>query len=388
MSAYTEHKTFKLEKGLVLEERVRETALKARAHLHGKSHYLNTETTDFDRASRQARSWFARLKSDHIPGSTESVTMHEGAKTFIADIRKPVRKAYHQQKWDGISDFFKAVDVDAVDTPLLKKFMRWRTDVKPITVAKDLVTIRQILRHAVEEGWLKTLPVFPRVGKLDSNPRPWLEPDDWRKLQEEAEERIECAKDEPGKHRHSRIDLLDFMRLMVATGMRVDELRSIRVRDVQIKKSSKVTYGGHTLPPEVARLAKNVKRDPNEFLEINLQQGKTGPRVVVTRVANSGVETFRGLVKRKDPKPEDLLFTAHHRDAFRELLIAAKLRENNGVKRNFKALRCTSIMLWVLAEPNVNLKLLASNFGTSVQMLDQFYLKPLNVQMNRDALVG
>jgi hypothetical protein len=56
--------------------------------------------------------------------------------------------------------------------------------------------------------------------------------------------------------------------------------------------------------------------------------------------------------------------------------------------RNLKRLRCTGIMLWVLAVPNVNLKLLASNFGTSVQMLDHFYLKLPNVQMRRDELVG
>jgi integrase len=272
---------------------------------------------------------------------------------------------------------------------MLKKFMRWerRADVKPITLAKDFVTIRLILRHAVEEGWLTALPVFPRVGKLDANPRPWLEPEQWKKLQEEAEERIEIAKDEPGKHRHSRQDLLDFMRLQVATCMRVDELRAVRVRDVQIKKSSRITYGGKTLPPGVAQLAKNLKPDSNEYLEIQVN-GKTGQRVTVTRRACSGVEQFRSVEKRKNLKPEDLLFEEHHRDAFRELLLFAKLRDNNGTTRNLKALRCTGIMLWVLAEPNANLKLLASNFGTSVQMLDQFYLKPLNVEMRREELVG
>jgi hypothetical protein len=102
----------------------------------------------------------------------------------------------------------------------------------------------------------------------------------------------------------------------------------------------------------------------------------------------SGVETFRSLVKRKNLKGTDKLFDEHHRDAFRELLIAAKLRSANGMKRNLKSVRCTGLMLWILAEPNVNLQLLADNAGTSVQMLSQFYLKPLNVRLNREALVG
>jgi len=396
--AYTEHKTFKLEKGLTLEERVRESTLKARAHVRGKSHYLNTETRDFDRAARLARSWFYRLRGNFIPGSREQVTMHEAAKSFITDIRKPVRKLSHQWKWDAISPFFQAVDVDAVDTPLLKKFMRTRSDVKPITLAKDFVTLRLILRHAVEEGWLTRLPVFPRVGKLDANPRPWFTADQWAHLIAVAEARIEEAKTQPGKHRHARMDILDFMKLQVATCLRVDEMRSLRVRDVTIRTSNRQTVGRHALPPEVARLMKKtVKMDSNEYLEIDLHEGivegttaglKRGPRMVVTRTANSGVDTFRSLVARKDLKPADLLFDARHRDAFRELLIAARLRTVGAMNRNLKGVRCTGIMQWVIAEPNVNLKLLASNFGTSVAMLDTFYLKPLNVQMNREGLIG
>ena len=81
------------------------------------------------------------------------------------------------------------------------------------------------------------------------------------------------------------------------------------------------------------------------------------------------------------------MFPEHHRDALRELLIAAGVREKKGRKRNFKSLRCAGIMLWVLERPETNLKLLADNFGTSVAMLDQFYLKPLGVEMKRESLV-
>jgi integrase len=401
VDAYLKHKTFKLEKGLTLEERVRESTLKARAHVRGESHYLNTETRDFDRACRAARSWFFRLKGDHIPGSRKQVTMHHAAKSFVAEIRKPARQRNHQMKWDAISLFFQAVDVDSVDTPMLKRFMRTRKSIKPITLAKDFVTIRLILRHAVEEGWLTHMPVFPRVGKLDTNPRPWFTAEQWKHLIAVAEERIEQAKAEPGKHRHARMDILDFIKLQVATCMRVDEMRSVRVRDVTIRKSNRQTVGGHALPPEVARLMKakdlHAQMDSNEYLEIDLNEGivegtteglKRGPRIVVTRTANSGVQTLRSLVARKNLKSGDLLFDQHHRDSFRELLIAARLRTVGTTNRNLKAVRCTGIMLWVLAEPNVNLKLLASNFGTSVAMLDGFYLKPLNVQLNREGLVG
>jgi integrase len=340
-----------------------------------------------------ARSWFARLKSqEQGRANGGAVTIAEAAKSFIRDIRagNPAKTAakqkYHQTKWNVISDFFtkRALDVDAVTTPVLKEFMRWRSDVKPITLAKDFVTIRLTLRHAVEEGWIASIPVFPRVGKLDANPRPWLTPEQWALVQEQAEERVEIARDEAGWHRQSRMDLLDFMRLQVATCMRVDELRSIRVRDVKVRTKK------HGPPLEFDYRTRKITDSPTEYLEIEINKGKRNWRTVVTRVAYSGVETLRALVKRKDLKPGDLLFDEHHGDAFRELLLDSKvnLRENEGINPNLKALRCTGIMLWVLAEPNANLKLLADNFGTSVAMLDQFYLKPLNVKMNREVLVG
>jgi len=393
---YSEHKTFKLERGLTLEERKGESTLKARAHIKGKSHYFNTETTDFDRATRTARSWFFRLKGDHIPGSHEQVTMHAAAKAAIARIRNPARRETHQIKWNAISKFFKTLDVDAVDIRLLRQFVDSRTDVKPITIAHDLSTLRMILGYAVERGWRDGLPMFPRLEKSETNPRPWFTPQQLADLQQVAQERIEDAQEQAGKHRHSRMDLLDFIRLMIATGMRVGELRSVRVCDVKILRSSRITYGGRELPPGVAQHAK-LPPDPNEYLEIELQEPeegaserrlKRGVRTVVSRPATDGVATFRALVKRKGLKDEDLLFEDGQRDAFRELLKVAKLRTANGVKRNLKSLRCTAIMLWVLADPNVNLKLLADNFGTSTQMLDLFYLKPLNVKLTRRALVG
>ena len=101
-----------------------------------------------------ARSWFSRKKADHIPGSREHVTMMEAAKAWSGGIRADdpeqtaAKKAYiHQQKWDAINDYFRAVDVDAVDTKTLKRFMQWnkREHVKPITLRKDFVTIRLIL---------------------------------------------------------------------------------------------------------------------------------------------------------------------------------------------------------------------------------------------------
>jgi integrase len=170
-----------------------------------------------------------------------------------------------------------------------------------------------------------------------------------------AKERIEDAMEDPGKHRYARMDILDFIKLQAATCMRASELRSVRVRDVTIQKSEKLTIGGKPVDPVMLNLMKQSKNtvtfDPNEYLEIDLKKGKRGPRTVVTRAAMSGVETFRSLVKRKGLKPGDLLFEPidkrerkdpnkdpDNSEAFTELLLAADLRVNElGIQRNLAA---------------------------------------------------
>jgi hypothetical protein len=44
-------------------------------------------------------------------------------------------------------------------------------------------------------------------------------------------------------------------------------------------------------------------------------------------------------------------------------------------------------MMRIRANPRINLKLLAENVGTSVFMLDSFYLKKLTVDMHVEELV-
>lgn len=367
---FTAHRSFKLEKGLYLEERKGAACYKARASIKGESFFTSTETTDFTRAERVARSWFRRLTASNDGNSSEVRTMKEAAKSFLADLSKPVTKSYHTVKWNAISEFFRAVDLDAVTTPLLKEFIRWRKQraqklgrtLTAHTIHKDFVTIRRILHHAVEQGWLDKLPVFPKQERIEANPRPWLDIDEWHTLQSVAKERITSA-DNPRTHAQ-REELYDFCLLMVHSCARVDELRRLRVRDCVVKSLT-------------------GKKRP--YLELRIS-GKTGFRKSIGW--SGSVSAYERLVSRGNLKPDDLLFHEHHRDGFRELLIAAGLRcDAKGSVRNLKALRSTGLMMRIRANPRINLKLLAQNVGTSVQMLDQFYLKPLQVDMHVEELV-
>jgi integrase len=365
---FTANRSFKIEKGLYLEERKNAANYRAVASVKGRRHAMNTETADFERAQRLAVSWFKRLLTDDANPSSQVHTMGEAAKKFLADIQKPVTKAFYELQWSVISPYFKTMDLDAVTTPVLKEFLRWRQrtgtrgPVKPHTLHKNLVCVRRILRWSAEEGWLDRLPVFPELDTIVANPRPWLDPDEWQTLQRVAKERI--TKEDNPRTKRQRQELYDFMLMMVHSCARVDEVRNLRVRDCAVKR----------LTPK-----------GRPYLEMRIS-GKTGMR---KSIAWSGaVSAFERLVERGHLKPEDLLFQEHHRDGFRELLEVAELRKDmDGNVRNLKSLRSTGLMMRIKSNPSINLKLLAQNVGTSVSMLDNFYLKKLTVDLHVEELV-
>jgi integrase len=159
--------------------------------------------------------------------------------------------------------------------------------------------------------------------------------------------------------------LLAFVEFMHGTGMRVDEVRSLRVRDCKL-----VSEGGRP----VERNGEWVMEDERFRLEISVRKSKTGPRNTIAR--RSVGKVFKRLVEGK--RGSDLLFTEHHRDAFRELLEAAGLRKGPfGFDRNLKCLRPTALSHWLLEHPQIDLAWLSANVGTSIQMLNDFYLTPL-----------
>ena len=67
------------------------------------------------------------------------------------------------------------------------------------------------------------------------------------------------------------------------------------------------------------------------------------------------------------PDLSQLVLPSHHRDAFRKLLVAAKLRTNRqGFPRNLKSPRSTAISFRILQSKTPNFPMIARNAGTSI----------------------
>jgi integrase len=294
---------------------------------------------------------------------TSNPTIAELLQSHVAGLT-PKKKADALMRWGPIAPFWRALLVSDITYQTFKKFLTWRRKlnphVKPNTLHKDLMLIRVILNYALNEEFISQMPRMPSAGTITKNPRPWFTPTEWTHLIAVSEARInEAATLHQERVILQRLELHEFMQAMVATMARVDELLGVRWCDVTLEKGAVVAQ----------------------------VTGKRGTRTLVA--PKEAATIFRNRKKRLLPTVGNTnrIFPTHHRDAFRELLIAAKLRTNaQGYTRNLKSLRCTGISFRILESKNPNLLMIARNAGTSVAQIDDFYCKRLSAEMWKDDL--
>jgi integrase len=333
--------------------------------------------------------------------------MAQAASAYLASIADENKRANHTERWNAVREFFGAGFgraerfVSDIDSPTLMELVDWKRrnpKVTASTIRKDLVTVRQVLKHAVMRGVIASVPTFPgaqQIGSVATNPQPWITKNEWKHLMSLADQRIADAPN--ARTRAQRQELRDFCEFMWFTGLRVDEARTLQVRDVTVAYTAWMNgMPEDLLAPEALRSynaivgARVTFRESDDavqavqlpYLQIRVRRSKTGPRVCHSRIG--AFQVFGRLTAGK--KPTDLLFVEHHRDSFRELLIAADLRTNAyGLPRNAKCLRPTAISHWLLDKPTIPLSWLAANCGTSITILQQFYVKRLGLTLDGSA---
>lgn len=352
---------------LTLDLRTDSRFYQARTFIDGRQRGKSTGVTELSSAFKLAAEWYQKLlRASASEGFRHPVKWGIGAHPTMGEVLRDYlteidvrRRPDALMRWGPIQHFWRPIVVSEIDTQTFKAFYRWRRQrgaITPNTLHKDVVLVRQLLKHAMLQGYVTGIPPIPDVGTIRNNPRPWLTPNEWRHLCAVSEQRLRAAKHNPRLLRQ-RQDLDDFMRFMVASMCRVDESLTLRFSNCRFEHSD----GQDVLIAQVI--------------------GKRGTRTIVA------IEQATIIVLDRRTRVEgDQVFPEHHRDAFRELLKAADLYTDAvGFTRNFKSLRATAISFRLL-EPNANLLLIARNAGTSLAMIDQFYAKRLSAEMHLDEL--
>jgi integrase len=122
------------------------------------------------------------------------------------------------------------IRIDRINTPILKSFMEKRlrgcrigkkhfAPASPRTVALDLIAVRNVLKAAVDAGYLRDLPRFPKIKTPPPPRRPLLTPEEFQKLL------TSCFAKKPNGDPLTKNgqQLNDFLRLLAFTGAREQE---------------------------------------------------------------------------------------------------------------------------------------------------------------------
>jgi integrase len=236
------------------------------------------------------------------------------------------------------------------------------------TLDKDIITLRLILKASKRARLMKRLPDLsaPYHRSRKVKPRPWFSPEEYQKLYEATRERARNPKKE--RWRAEAEDLHDLVLFAGNTGLRPDEIARVQIRDVTVD-------------------AEEMKG--TEILIIRVAEGKMG--YGPCKSTPGAVEPFRRVLKRRNPKPEDLLFPNLHRELLNDVLKDTGLKvTRDGQMRTLGSLRhtyiCMRLMegagyLNVARNCRTSPEMIESNYGYHI--LDYIDVDDLNVQRPR-----
>lgn len=342
----------------------------ARIYLDGKLRQHSLKTVDTKLALKLAADWYkVELRASVSFGRKhplERLTQDPVLAELFASYRQTLaekQQAEALKRWGPIQHFWRTKTLSDISSDTFAEFFRWRKKVKPHTLHKDICLVRQVLKYAeTKTGSDFTLPRIPKFGRIEPNPRPWFSKSEWQELKAKAEARVAEAHRNP-KLSQQRYDCWQFAEFMLASMCRVDDLKTFRFRDAQIEMVGK---------RKILRCEFTAKK-----------------HIRTSYASTEAVTIYVGRLKAAGGDVNALVFDGHHRDAFRELLIAAGLyKDRFGNTRNYKAVRATSITFALLRPNPPTIYQIALNAGTSVAVIEKFYAKRLTAESGKEVLTA
>ena len=248
-----------------------------------------------------------------------------------------------------------------------------KRDLKPATINNHLNLIHKVLALGQRENLIQTIPQFPKVKREDS-PRGWFNLDEYELLKETIKNQIKLKTNIRG---HEITDEIRFLvTFMVNTFLRPSDIKHLRHRNIQ------------------------VVNDKNTYLRIQTDSSKTINSPIVSMQDAVGI--YNDLIKfqiskERGIKKEDFIFFPHlpnrefalqtMRRQFDHILDIADLKNTpTGAPRTLYSCRHSAIMFRLTMGESIDLLTLARNARTSVSMIERFYAKPLQGEMNIDKI--
>jgi site-specific recombinase XerD len=273
--------------------------------------------------------------------------------------------------------YFKQQELDSISNAQINQFVEElrKTGIKPATIKHHIVILRKVLKFAIANDQMRTLPVFPRItGKLQtSQKRDYLTKDEYELIVKTAEDLADSGK--KVRTHFITLQMKYLIQFMVNSFIRPSDLRVLKHRHVKIMKDKE-----------------------EEWLSLSHPATKTNANEVQAMPATVGI--YRKLIEqlkseRLSVRPDDYLFfpNIENRDTamevisrqFKEIVDASLIEESTDKKIVLYSLRHTAIMFRLIIG-SVDTLVLSRNARTSQSMIDRFYAAHLTTDQVRRQL--
>jgi len=354
-----------------------------RCYISGKLIRKSTKTEDEQEAKKYAKDFYndLLLRSDKNLPLVNSSNFEKFAELMLEKQQKKIDAGERNEKLNlndrqklkkDILPFFRKYDIKNITYKDIDEYISQlsQKQLAQATKKAHLNVIRKVLNTAHQERVVNQLPPFPKIESKD-NSRGWFNETEYEHLKKTVQQLIKEKRyaELPNK---KRLFITDEMRYLITfmtnTLLRPSEVKDLRHRNIQI-----------------------IERE-FRYLRITKEKSKTRKiKPVVSQEA--AVDVYKDIQKyHRNYSQDDFVFlpkVSNRTTAMREMgvmfnfiLQQAKLKKSvTGENRTLYCLRHTGISLRILKGDNVNLKLLADNAGTSVEMIDRFYASKLEPEM-------
>lgn len=365
--------------------------MRAHVPVNGQKYQVkSSKTTDYDAAVKQAQQFYldclqwqrgeialpARLVQRSAPERRFDNFVDVWLDEFERDANTDRKRRDLADKRSiclgrtGFVAFFGKDDIGAITTDRIREYLRFKDEgsgkgqLATASKRRNLVTLNVLLGAAKRQGLILSVPKMPVV-KLEDSPRTWLNHEEYDRLRTTANKLARPATESADpKNAAAWAEMHDFTTLMVNGFFRSSEWPHVQHRHVEVDSV-------------------------NNCLRIAVARAKTRQRYTISMP--EAVPAYRRIIARNGLDPNSYLFLpdylnrntakARMRDRFHELLTQAGLKVD-ALDRNrvINCLRHSSIMFRLIAK--VPIKLIATNAGTSVAIIDRFYGSHYTADMN------
>jgi len=365
------------------------------------------------------------LRNNHSVPLTTSRSFNRVAHSLQEEHRQKATSGERNQRFETdlkrqlnfrIKPFFSQYALRDINYERLGEFVAtMRKDkVSPNTIKRHLVTVRQILKHAIKLSLLDKMPIFPTVSAKD-NPRPWFSEDEYNVLKDKSKEVVKT--DFAWKGERISIEAHHFITFMVNTFLRPSDWYGLQRKHIVTQErkgqepiliispaTSKTINTPIVSMPAAVGVYETLIKFQDEKREIDiadqtkrLEAERKKSEKKLRKNASKKTKAQELVLKPYGdnsfvflPHIESRPFAQAIMRAFFEKIVkeAGLHRSHGGASRTIYSLRHTAIAFRLLKGENVDLLFLARNCRTSVDMIDRFYCRHLNALMAPEKIVG